>query len=497
MAITPQQVKVYMSARNTGDTPVSAAAKAAVSTRTGRRIESGARRLPPSPPPWRTRQDPFEGDPVLRPLLEAYPQWQAITLLEELQARYPGQYPDYLLRTLPRRVKAWRALHGPAKEVIFRQTHPPGAWGLSDFTVLKDRVVTVGGEPLAHRLYPFRLADSGGCDVKVILGGESFTALAEGLTRALQRLGGAPAEHRTDRLSAAFKHLSREAQEAITRRYQALCAHYGRDARRNPPGGAHENGAIESPHGHLKRRIERTLQRRGSTDFARVAASQDWLDSMTAAAAPARAYRRRARAPPPGGRYTELFVRVTRSSPLNVRLVVYSVPARLLGERLRVPLYDDRLLCYAGTALALTLPRVYPKPGKRRARCIDYRPVISSRVKKPRAFYPSQLRDERLPSARWHRIWQQLLTRLDARSACKLRVGCLQRAASHDCEQALGAHLLRYRSMGALEQGQRPPLLQQRFGRPLHRAPAPAVEQHPLAAYDALLGGCSAEGAHA
>jgi hypothetical protein len=139
MAITPQQVKVYMSARNTGYTQVSAAAKAAVSTRTGRRIESGARRLPPSPHPWRTRQDPFEGiwDPVLRPLLEAYPQWQAITLLEELQARYPGQYPDYLLRTLQRRVKAWCALHGPAKEVIFRQTHPPGALGLSDFTVLK------------------------------------------------------------------------------------------------------------------------------------------------------------------------------------------------------------------------------------------------------------------------------------------------------------------------------------------------------------------------
>jgi hypothetical protein len=78
-------------------------------------------------------------------------------------------------------------------------------------------------------------------------------------------------------------------------------------------------------------------------------------------------------------------------------------------------------------------------------------------------------------------------------------VGCLPLAASHDCEQALGAHRLRYRSMGALEQGRLPTwvALQQRFGRPLHRAPAQAVEQHPLAAYDALLGGCSAEGAHA
>jgi hypothetical protein len=313
-------------------------------------------------------------------------------------------------------------------------------------------------------------------------------------------------EHRTDSLSAAFKNLSREAQEAITRRYQALCAHYGMDASRNQPGVAHENGAIESPHGHLKRRIERTLQRRGSTDFASVAAYQDWLDSMTAAIQ----QRQRVRIAEERGHllalpargavdYTELFVRVTSSSTINVRLVVYSVPARLIGERLRVHLYDDRLLCYAGTALALTLPRVYPKPGKRRARCIDYRHVISSLVKKPMAFYHSQLRDELLPSASWHRIWQQLLTRLDARSACKLMVGCLPLAASHDCEQALGAHRLRYRSMGALEQGRLPTwvALQQRFGRPLHRAPAQAVEQHPLAAYDALLGGCSAEVAHA
>ena len=44
--------------------------------------------------------------------------------------------------------------------------------------------------------------------IKVILGGESFTALSEGLQEALWRLGGAPLEHRTDSLSAAFKNLT-------------------------------------------------------------------------------------------------------------------------------------------------------------------------------------------------------------------------------------------------------------------------------------------------
>ena len=37
-----------------------------------------------------------------------------------------------------------------------------------------------------------------------VLGGESFVALAEGLQNALWALGGAPCEHRSDSLSAAF-----------------------------------------------------------------------------------------------------------------------------------------------------------------------------------------------------------------------------------------------------------------------------------------------------
>lgn len=83
---------------------------------------------------WRTRPDPFEEvwGSELVPLLEAHPSVQGITLLEALQERYPGGYPDKLLRTLQRRVKHWRALYGQDKE-----RHLPGRLGLSDFTELK------------------------------------------------------------------------------------------------------------------------------------------------------------------------------------------------------------------------------------------------------------------------------------------------------------------------------------------------------------------------
>jgi hypothetical protein len=131
----------------------------------------------------------------------------------------------------------------------------------------------------------------------------------------------------------------------------------------------------------------------------------------------------------PTADYTELWVRVTSSSTIAVRLMVYSVPPRLIGERLRVHLYDDRLVCYLGTTHVLTLPRVYAPKGKRRGRRIDYRHVIGSLKKKPMAFYYSRLRDELLPSEDYRRIWEVLQAPLEPRSACRLRVGVLALAA--------------------------------------------------------------------
>src|SRR5205085_7147711 len=129
---------------------------------------------------------------------------------------------------------------GPEQEVIFRQTLPPGRLGLSDFTDMGDLGIVVAGTPLDHRLYHFRLAYSGFEHAHVVLGGESFVALAEGLQNALWSLGGAPAEHRTDSLSAAFRNLERDTARDATRRYEDLCAHYAMVPTRNNRGVAHE-----------------------------------------------------------------------------------------------------------------------------------------------------------------------------------------------------------------------------------------------------------------
>ena len=113
-----------------------AAAKASFSTATAYRVESDPR--PPSQkqtPRTRRRSDPLADifDNEVVPLLVESPSLRAVTIFDELCRRHP-KLPVGVRRTLERRVRQWRALHGPAQEVIFAQSNPPGRLGLSDFT---------------------------------------------------------------------------------------------------------------------------------------------------------------------------------------------------------------------------------------------------------------------------------------------------------------------------------------------------------------------------
>src|SRR4051794_12605670 len=235
--------------------PAIAAAKAGFSIATAYRIEADPR-LPSQKkkPRERRRPDPLAGvwDSEIVPMLEVAPGIRAVAVFEEICRRHPELAPG-VRRTLERRVGRWRALNGPNRDVIFRQEHPPGRMGLSDFTDMGRLGITIAGEPFDHCLYHFRLAFSGFEHAHVVLGGESFVALAEGLQNALWALGGVPEQHRSESLSAAFRNLDRIAQDDLTRRYEELCAHYGMTPSRNNRGLAHENGSIESSHGHLKK----------------------------------------------------------------------------------------------------------------------------------------------------------------------------------------------------------------------------------------------------
>jgi hypothetical protein len=56
---------------------------------------------------------------------------------------------DRIRRTLERRVRDWRALRGPPRDVIFRQNAEPGRVALSDFTDADELGVTIAGAAFA------------------------------------------------------------------------------------------------------------------------------------------------------------------------------------------------------------------------------------------------------------------------------------------------------------------------------------------------------------
>lgn len=475
-----------MQSRQRGLSQITAASKTDISVRSGRRIEKG-QHTTVTERHWRTRQDPVEAvwDSELVPLLQQDPSLTGITLLEYLEDHYPGQYGNQYLRTLQRRVKRWLAITGPEKEVMFLQQAVPGQMALSDFT-RPNTSIRIQGKPFKHLLYQFRLRYSGWRSVKVVQGGESYSALADGLQRAVRTLSGSPLEHRTDSLSAAYNN----PVNAWTDDYDELCRHYKMTPTRNNPGVSHENGAIEAPHGSLKRRLSQHLKLRQSTDFSSVAAYQDFIDQVVERLN--RRCRTRFEEEQPCLQslpqqhfvdYKEVSVRVTRASTIEVRRVLYTVPSRLIGERLRIHLYHDRLVCHLGHQRIVALPRIYPPPGKTRARRIDYRHVIVSLSAKPQAFRLSQFRDDLLPSEAYRHLWTHVDQHLSAREACKWIVGVLRLAYDYDCEGTLATQLTL-----AMEQ-HRLPTLQQIQSRFLPRGTISHVQsaQHRLEAYDRLL----------
>ena len=492
--IQSDQVKVYKNARELGLKQTEAAAIAEFSDRTGQRIEAGEHqpnrgRLRD----WSTRSDPLAGvwEAELEPMLRREPRLQPMTLFDYLQERYPGQYPQ-VLRTLQRRVKTWKALYGKAPEVMFELRHEPGVMGISDFTELKGVVITINGQPFEHLLYHYRLAYSGWRYAQVIQGGESFVALSEGLQNALSASGGAPQEHRTDSLSAAYRNTGGKGRKPLTRLYDDLCHHYRLEPTRNNKGIAHENGAIESPHGHLKNRITQALYLRGSSDFESVAAYQGFIttsvEKLNQPHQAKFAEEQNHLQPLPQHRvadYEVLTARVSSRSTIDVRCILYTVPSRLIGRQLELHLYHDHLCGYLERQLVVELPRVrVTAKDKRRARCVNYRHVIEGLRRKPRAFLYCTWQQDLLPNDHYRTLWQQLAAAFDRDSAAVLMVEALYIAATQNREAAVAQYLETKLAAGTLTLI----ALRQHF-QLLSKAilPTVQVQQHNLQDYDQLL----------
>ena len=227
---------------------------------------------------------------------------------------------------------------------------------------------------------------------------------------------------------------------------------------------------------------------RGSSDFDSVESYSRWLDNLVS-----RLNRRQqdkvneersALIPLPpvrGVDYDEVVVRVSSTCTIIAKRVTYTVPSRLIGESLRVRIYERHLELFLGNDKTFELQRTFTKGGNSRGRNIDFRHVIESLVKKPQAFRHSVLRDDLLPNDQFRAIWKRVDAEMEAHFACKFIVNVLYIAAKGDCVQALGDWLL--------EQDQMPPLhqIRQRFYPTPSSHDQVSGKQHDIIDYDALI----------
>jgi hypothetical protein len=121
--------------------------------------------------------------------------------------------------------------------------------------------------------------------------------------------------------------------------------------------------------------------------------------------------------------------------------VFYTVPSRLIGHRLRVRLYDDRLEVFLGGTHLLSLPRGRAHPDGRHDQVVNYRHVIHALRRKPMALLNLVYRDQLFPREASRRAFEALREALPERQACRITVDLLALAHDRGCEAELAKTL--------------------------------------------------------
>jgi len=415
--VSDAQVRKLMEEINKTGRIGRAAMKAGMDRTTARKYVT-ARKLPSElrrPRDWRTRPDPFaEHWPEVESRLVDEPTLEARTLFEWLLEQHPERYQGGQLRTLQRRMKRWRAERGPEREVELGQRHRPGEAAQTDFTAATELGVTILGQLFAHLLCVTTLPYSNWQWATVCLS-ESMAALRRGVQRALFQLGRVPRFHQTDNSTAATHRIPdgksvpfEGGKRPFNADYLALMNHLGMTPRTTEVGAKEQNGDVEASNGAIKRRLDQALKLRGHRDFESGEAWQTFVDHVLGKANAGRSARvaedlaamrelNVAKLP----EFVEDTFRVTDWSTIRVKHCAYSVPSRLIGEYVKVRLYEERLEVFYSGVLQLACERLR---GRNLCR-IDYRHVIWSLVRKPGGFARYVYREEMFPTVVFRRAY--------------------------------------------------------------------------------------------
>ncbi len=386
---------------------------------------------------YRTRQDPlaeFWSD--IEGLLQQDSQLKPYAILDWLKQKYnppqgEPQVTDSIRRSLERRVQRWKLQHGVEQDVKFPQVHHAGDVLAFDFVVLNSLKITVSGKQFDHMLFHAVFTYSN-WEYTHLCHSESFEALSAGLQDTLHLAGGVPDRVRSDSLSAAVNNLSSDKEFAV--QYRELLAYYGAKGHRINVRKPHENGDVESSHGHFKDALDQALRLRGNREFASAA---DYMTFVRQLASRRNAAREKRFAEeiavlsplPPQRRSTctSISVTVKSDSVIRVKRNAYSVSSKYIGLHLEVRIQQDHLELWYRSECVERMPRQFGYDKE----AIDFRHVIDSLVRKPGAFINYKYVNHMYPTTRFRMAYDQLLQRATETSAVKQYLKLLY-AAKHE-----------------------------------------------------------------
>jgi hypothetical protein len=431
--VTDQQVRRLFDVQNKYEYQYQAADAAGISSKTAHKyLKSG--KLPSQcrvEHTWSTREDPFADDWafVMQLMEDTQATLEAKTIFQHLQMAYPGKYHDGQLRTLQRRIKAWKALYGPSKEIFFSQHYYPGQWACSDFTSMNKLNITIAHQPFEHLLYHFVLCYSNWQASRICFS-ESFESLSLGIQDALWKLGGVPSLHRTDNLTSAVHKVGHP--DIFTDKYRGLADHYGFKSSKTNPASPHENGDVEKSNDLLKKAVDQSLIIHGSRDFDSIEAYETFLqkiiDRMNQNCHKRFAEEIEVLKELPNLRYDDYETRnckVGRGGTFRLLHNTYSAHSRLIGETVKIRVYADELQIWYAQRHIETLPRLRGENGH----YINYRHHIDRLVRKPGAFENYCYKDDMFPTSQFRIAYDILRDTYSIRQANKEYLKILELAA--------------------------------------------------------------------
>jgi Mu transposase, C-terminal domain len=434
--VTDQQVRRLFNVQNKYEYQYQAADAAGISSKTAQKyLKSG--KLPSQcsvEHTWSTRKDPFADDWafVVQLMEDTQATLEAKTIFQHLQMAYPGRYHDGQLRTLQRRIKAWKALHGPSRETFFSQHYYPGQWACSDFTSMNKLNITIAHQPFDHLFYHFVLCYSNWQAGRICFS-ESFESLSLGIQDALWKLGGVPSVHRTDNLTSAVNKVGHP--DIYTDKYRGLSGHYGFKSSKTNPASPHENGDVEKSNDLFKKAVDQSLIIRGSRDFDCLEEYEKFLqkivDRMNQNCHKRFAEEIEVLKELPNLRYDDYETRdckVGRGGTFRLLHNTYSAHSRLIGETVKIRVYADELQIWYAQRHIETLPRLRGENGH----YINYRHHIDRLVRKPGAFENYCYKDDMFPTSQFRIAYDILRDTYSIRQASKEYLKILELAAKQN-----------------------------------------------------------------